>query len=141
MMIVIYYIHIYSYLYICSNQSSNFENLMIARDNLKIFEQFSNRFLYLKIMKFLKIFWIIPLIMTNMFRHAYEYQRIESFISRVKYNRHINRNHQSDNGLEFKNCSNCNCNCKKHGNHCSSHCTCNKKNVKTWVKVNNVLIM
>ncbi len=32
---------------------------------------------------------------------------------------------------EVKNCSNGYCNCKKNGSHCSSHCTCNKKNVKT----------
>ena len=24
-------------------------------------------------------------------------------------------------------CSNGNCNCKKNGSHCSSHCSCNKK--------------
>ena len=32
---------------------------------------------------------------------------------------------------KLKNCSNGNCNCKKNGSHCSSHCSCNKKNVKT----------
>ena len=31
---------------------------------------------------------------------------------------------------KLKNCSNGNCNCKKKGNHCGSHCTCNKKEVK-----------
>ncbi len=30
-------------------------------------------------------------------------------------------------GCKLKNCSNGNCNCKKNGNHCSFHCTCNKK--------------